>query len=107
MHKKLQRLNSRFERFRRVRLPGRVKRVKKASRHPYAVPVFTIGVLLIISLIGILLWSGNSTPKSSAYVVIVSRDGAQQVVPSREPTVGTLLAKLHIKLYQGDVVEPG
>jgi len=27
-------------------------------------------------------------------------------VPSREPTVGTLLAKLHITLNQGDVVEP-
>ena len=27
-------------------------------------------------------------------------------MPSREPTVGTLLAKLHITLHQGDVVEP-
>ncbi|HSX46337.1 MAG TPA: ubiquitin-like domain-containing protein [Candidatus Saccharimonadia bacterium] len=106
MHRKLQRAKLRFERFRRVRLPRRIRRAKKASRHPYAVPVFTIGVLLFISLIGLFIWNRNSTPHSSAYVVIVSHDGAQQVVPSREPTVGTLIAKLHIRLYQGDVVEP-
>ncbi|HEX4774728.1 MAG TPA: ubiquitin-like domain-containing protein [Candidatus Saccharimonadales bacterium] len=96
----------RFERFRRVRLPRRVKKVKKASRQPYAVPVITFSVLIVITAIAALVVSSHSTPQSSAYVVIVSHDGAHQVVPSREPTVGTLIAKLHIRLYQGDVVEP-
>jgi len=38
--------------------------------------------------------------------VIISHDGVEQTVPSREPTVGTLLARLHLTLNQGDVVEP-
>jgi uncharacterized protein YabE (DUF348 family) len=38
--------------------------------------------------------------------VIVSHDGVQQTVPSKEPTVGGLLKKLHLQLNQGDVVEP-
>lgn len=106
MHRKLQRLSLKFERFRRVRLPRRVRKVKKASRHPFAVPVITFSILLIVTAIIVFVVSSNSQPKSSAFVVIVSHDGAHQVVPSREPTVGALIAKLHIRLYQGDVVEP-
>ncbi len=106
MHKKLQRLKLRIERFRRVRWPRKVRKFKIASRHPYAVPIVTLIVLLLLSATGLIVVNRHQLPKSSAYVVIVSHDGAQQVVPSHEPTVGTLIAKLHIKLYQGDVVEP-
>lgn len=89
-----------------MRLERRLKKAKKVSRHPHLVPVLTIGLLLIFTAAGI-VFRDKLAPRSSVYVVIVRHDGGEQTVPSREPTVGTLLAKLHITLHQGDVVEPG
>jgi uncharacterized protein YabE (DUF348 family) len=107
MQKKLRRFRLRFRRFRRKALPHDVQDVKVMSRHPYAVPVITLAVLLVLTGAGLLVAHKASKPISAAYVVIVSHDGVKQTVPSREPTVGTLLAKLHITLNPGDVVEPG
>lgn len=76
------------------------------SRHPHAVPVITISLLLLVTAVGAFVFRHQLTRQSSVYVVIVSHDGGEQTVPSREPTVGTLLSKLHITLDQGDVVEP-
>jgi len=106
MHNKLQRLSLKFERYRRVRFPRRVKRFKKASRHPYAVPVITVALLFIITGIGFLVINRHHTPKPTPYVVIITHDNVKQIVPSIEPTVGALLTKLHLTLNQGDVVEP-
>ncbi|HVX57216.1 MAG TPA: ubiquitin-like domain-containing protein [Candidatus Saccharimonadales bacterium] len=105
MHKKWLRLRLKFERWRRLRLERRLKKARKMSRHPHAVPVLTIGLLLVCIAAG-LLFRDKLAPQSDAYVVIISHDHTQQIVPSREPTVGTLLAKLHLTLNQGDVVEP-
>lgn len=106
MQKKLRKFRIRFKRFSRKNLPQNTEDVKTMSRHPFAVPFITIGTLLLITIVGLWIVSSHSKPHSTAYVVIVSHDHIQQVVPSREPTVGTLLAKLHITLGQGDVVEP-
>jgi len=106
MQKKLRRFRLRFRRFRRKNLPQSADDVKTMSRHPFAVPVFTIGILLALTGFAIWLAGSHSKPHSSTYVVIVSHDHVQQTVPSREPTVGTLLERLHITLGQGDVVEP-
>jgi uncharacterized protein YabE (DUF348 family) len=96
-------------RFRRVRLPRRIKKVKRASRHPHAVPVIAIGVLLLLTGGGYLLarHTNNLPPVHDAKVVIISHDHQQQIVPSKEPTVGALLQKLNLTLKPGDVVEPG
>ncbi|HMH31096.1 MAG TPA: ubiquitin-like domain-containing protein, partial [Methylomirabilota bacterium] len=48
----------------------------------------------------------NLPPVHDAKIVIVSHDHEQQIVPSKERTVGDLLNKLNIKLGEGDVVEP-
>lgn len=107
MQKKLRRFRLKFRRFRRNNLPRDVEDVKTMSRHPFAVPVITIGVLLVLTGFAVWIAHSHSKPRhSSTYVVIVSHDHVQQTVPSREPTVGTLLARLHISLGQGDVVEP-
>lgn len=109
MRKKLLKWSLKIERYRRVRLPRRIRKVKKASRHPYAVPVITISVLLVLTIAGFValhLSDRNQPPKSTPYIVIISHDGYKQIVPSIEPTVGSLLSKLHIALSQGDVVEP-
>ncbi len=99
-------MSLKFERYRRVRLPRRVKKVKKASRHPFAVPVVTISTLLLITLVGVIFAAQHHKPKTSPFVVVISHDHVKQIVPSIEPTVGALIKKLHITLNQGDVVEP-
>ncbi len=106
MRKKLEKLHLRFDRYRRVRLPRRIRKFKLMSRHPFAVPFITFGVLLVLTAAGFFVFKWTVQPASDVYVVIISHDGVEQTVPSREPTVGTLLAKLHLTLGQGDVVEP-
>jgi uncharacterized protein YabE (DUF348 family) len=107
MSKKLQRLKLVFRKFRRLRVDPNIHKAKRASRRPFVmVPVVTFLVLVILSAIAVLLVNRYDHPVSNAYVVIISQNHTQETVPSREPTVGTLLAKLHIKLYEGDVVEP-
>lgn len=106
MHKRLARLQLRFMRYRRVRFKRQVRDVKLKSRHPYAVPFITFAVLLVITGIIFIIFRGSIGPQSNVYVVIISHDHVEQTVPSREPTVGTLLAKLHLTLNPGDVVEP-
>lgn len=107
MHKKLKKFNLKFRRFRKKNLPKSAEDVKTMSRHPHAVPVLTIGLLVLLTAVAGFVFRHKLTQHSSVYVVIVSHDGGEQTVPSREPTVGTLLKKLHITLDQGDVVEPG
>jgi len=106
MKRRFAKLQLRFERYRRVRFKRQVKEVKVKSRHPFAVPFITFGVLLVLTALGFFVFKWTIKPTSNVYVVIVSHDNVEQTVPSREPTVGTLLAKLHITLGQGDVVEP-
>jgi uncharacterized protein YabE (DUF348 family) len=108
MQRRLLKFALKVERYRRIRIPRRIKKVKKASRHPYAVPVITFSVLILLVGIGLIYLS--TRPHKSVlhpYVVIISHDHAQQTVPSVEPTVGALLHKLKITLNAGDVVEPG
>jgi uncharacterized protein YabE (DUF348 family) len=70
------------------------------------VPFITFAVLLVLTAAGFFVFKWTVQPTSDVYVVIISHDHVEQTVPSREPTVGALLNKLHITLSQGDVVEP-
>lgn len=83
-----------------------VRTAKRLSRHPFSVPVFTFAVLLVVSVAAFFIVFHGDRPHRQARVVIVSHDHVEQTVPSIEPTVGGLLAKLNIKLGEGDVVEP-
>lgn len=107
MRKQLTKLRLKYDRYRRVRFKRQVREVKARSRHPYAVPFITFGVLILLTVAGFLIFKWTITPNSNVYVVIISHDHVEQTVPSREPTVGTLLAKLGLRLNPGDVVEPG
>jgi uncharacterized protein YabE (DUF348 family) len=106
MGNRLEKLQMKFARYRRVRFKRQVREAKIKSRHPFAVPFITFSVLLVLTAAGFLVFKWQYKPTSGVYVVIVSHDHIEQTVPSREPTVGTLLNKLHITLNQGDVVEP-
>jgi uncharacterized protein YabE (DUF348 family) len=70
--------------------------------------VITIGLLVFLSAAVYLVARGthNLPPVHDAKIVIISHDKEQQIVPSKEDTVGLLLKKLNIKLNEGDVVEP-
>jgi uncharacterized protein YabE (DUF348 family) len=83
-----------------------VKHFKTLHAHPLAVPVVTFLTLFVISALLLIFLNRHDAPVPNAYVVIIKHDHATQTVPSREPNVGALLNKLHIKLNEGDVVEP-
>jgi resuscitation-promoting factor RpfB len=86
-----------------------IRRAKRVVRHPlFTVPTATFMVLLTLAAVGVISVSGGkpSFRPSDTYVVIVTHDGVQQTVPTRAPTVGILLSRLHITLNTGDVVEP-
>ena len=106
MRHRLQKLQLRFLRYRRLRWPKHLRKIKIMSRHPYATMGVTFAVLFVISIGAFIVINTVDHPVSNAYIVIVKHDGVEQTVPSDEPTVGALLAKLHITLNQGDVVEP-
>lgn len=85
-----------------------IRRLHRASRHPFAVPVFVFIFLLLATVAGLAVFAltGNSLAPDGTDIVIISHDHQTQVVPSHEPTVRALLAKLQISINQGDVVEP-
>ena len=104
MHKRLQWLRRRLSNSREEH----VRRLKRASRHPFMIPlvVFVLPTLLLGLVVWLILGRGGSLKADSTDIVILSYDHHVQTVPSHEPTVGALLAKLKVPLHQGDVVEP-
>lgn len=108
MRNKPQELQLWFNRFYATHLPRLLRRSRLLSMHPLAVPVVTITVLLGLtgSILLILGQRNHLVPPQDAKIVIISHDNQQQIVPSKEPTVGELLDKLHLVLGEGDVVEP-
>jgi uncharacterized protein YabE (DUF348 family) len=103
MRKKFLRFKLRLIKAQRYHL----RRVTKASKHPFAVPLFVFSGLALLTLGGYFLFIPKGAQQGPGpLVVIINHDNVQQVVPSTEPTVGKLLNKLHIRLHQGDVVEP-
>jgi uncharacterized protein YabE (DUF348 family) len=89
-------------------MPSKFDKLKRKSRHPFAVPIITVVLLAILSGVGLLLahQTHSLPPPHDAKIVIISHDHQQQIVPSKEATVGSLLKKLHLTLGRGDVVEP-
>jgi uncharacterized protein YabE (DUF348 family) len=87
-----------------------VERFKRWHAHPvgFAVMVFVGLILISGALMGILTLTHHTATfrPDTSYVAIVSHDGQKQTVPTREPTVGALLEKLHIKVTSRDRVEP-
>lgn len=102
MHKKILKFRNRQLRVHHKR----VRRLRLLGRHPVMVPILTFMALLALTSIGYKLLQSHDAPVPNAYVVLLSYDHHEQTVPSREPTVGALLQKLHITLNEGDVVEP-
>ncbi len=82
---------------------------KRASRHPaVAIPVVTISILLLLTVVGIVALSGGKPQLRSTdtHVVIINHDDIEQTLPTRESTVGAILKRAGVKINHGDVVEP-
>lgn len=101
MHRKIKRYTVLYRKNQRMH----VRRARRAARHPFAVPFFTI-IILAVMTGGFYALLHQGPASISPDVVVISHDGTQQIVSSKEPNVGALLTKLRIKLNQGDVVEP-
>ncbi|MGZ6005146.1 MAG: aggregation-promoting factor C-terminal-like domain-containing protein [Candidatus Saccharimonadales bacterium] len=83
------------------------RRLLRIKNHPFIVPVVTLLLLLAATAVGyVLLGSQTIISTGNSHVVIVSYDDKKQTVPTTATTVGDLLTRLHIKLHQGDIVEP-
>lgn len=85
------------------------RRIKAASRHPFAVPVAAFASLVVVALSAFAVVShiyGSPLDPTGNDIVIISHDHETQIVPSHERTVGALLMRLGIKINPGDVVEP-
>lgn len=83
-----------------------LKRAHKMVRHPaVAVPLLTIAGLAIVTGVLLVVMNHRSTA-INPNVVLISHDGQQQVVSSKEPNVGALLKKINVDVHDGDVVEP-
>lgn len=113
IEQKFKRLISRFKKPDFKKLIHRAKQVdaqtiKTKSKHPYAVPIITFAVLIVlIGMVYVIARQTNQLPaQTDAKIVIISYDKHERVVPVKETTVGNLLNKLNIKLNPGDVVEP-
>jgi hypothetical protein len=79
--------------------------VRRAAKHPLAIPVATFFALTLLFAMAFLVFTLR-VDAVDPNVVLISRDGTLQTVASTEPTVGALLSKLQVALNEGDVVEP-
>lgn len=87
-----------------------VQRFKRWHRHPFGLPVMLFIALVVAG--GILLVALSETHTTTvfrpytSFIVVINHDGETQTVPTRQPTVGALLSKLHIYVGPHDRVEP-
>jgi uncharacterized protein YabE (DUF348 family) len=88
---------------------NRAETFKRIQRHPaFTIPLVSGLVLLLVSVVAIIAFSGGS-PKlrsTDTHVVIITHDKIEQTVPTRAKTVAEVLKRFDIKVNPGDVVEP-
>lgn len=75
-------------------------------RHPFAIPVFTLLALVVVTSLSFLVFGGQTVDPGDKKVVQLSIDGKVQTIPTRAESVRDLLQRLNIQLNPQDVVEP-
>lgn len=87
-----------------------IQRLKRWHNHPFGLPIAAFVFLMAVTGAAIFYFSRTSTVvfhPDTNFIAIIAHDGQIQKVPTKEPTVGALLGKLHIPVRKGDRVEPG
>ena len=77
-----------------------------AERHPFAVPLVTIGVLFVGSIFGFFMFGGQIVQPGDTKIVRFHSEGKNQSIVTRAKTVQEFLDRSSVKLDEGDVVEP-
>jgi uncharacterized protein YabE (DUF348 family) len=89
---------------------AQLRRFKRWQGHPFGMPIMLfVGSVIIGGGLLLVLFKTHSTTTFhpyTSYIVIVKHDGMTQTVPTKEPTVGSLLNKLDIHIGRYDRVEP-
>lgn len=87
---------------------SKVSKIKKSfnDRHPFFVPVITLAVLVVFSLVGFLIFGGQDVKPDDSKVVTLHIDGKSQSIPTRATTVRELLERSNIKYATEDIIEP-
>ena len=85
-----------------------VPSIKKSfnDRHPFIVPVVTLGCLLVLSLTGFVLFGGQVVKPADSKVVNLYVDGKRRAVPTRADTVEEFLQRAGVQIDKNDLVEP-
>jgi len=87
-----------------------IRRLQRWHAHPFGLPIAVfIGLLLVGGLVLLILSATHTTTTfhpDTSYIAIISHDHQTQTVPTKEPTVGALLKKLHVPVGNRDRVEP-
>lgn len=86
------------------------QRLRRWHGHPLTLPIMLFaGAVLVGSALLLVLSKTHATATfhpDTSYIAIIRHDGQIQTVPTKEPTVGALLKKLHIAVGSRDRVEP-
>lgn len=90
----------------KIKTIHRKLKARKLHKHPFAVPVLTLVILCIVSLVASVVSGGQTLGANDAHVVQLSVDGKKEVLPTRATTVEEFLSRTNIALHEGDVVEP-
>ena len=77
-----------------------------AERHPFAVPLVTIGVLFVGSLFAFFMYGGQVVQPGDTKIIRFHSEGQNQSIITRAKTVQEFLDRSSIKIAEGDVVEP-
>src|SRR5579864_1588608 len=82
---------------------AKIAALKRLHEHPVMYPVAVFLVLSVIAATAFLFVNGGRPQFKPiiSYIVIINHDHQQQIVPTRQPTVAALLAKLNLKLNTG------
>lgn len=75
-------------------------------RHTFIVPIVTLTVLSVLTMIGIVLMGSQTIGPSDSHVVQLTVNGKKQTIPTRASTVADFLTRAKVSLNDGDVVEP-
>ena len=86
----------------------KLAKVKRSfnDRHPFVVPLITLGVLFFGSVIGFFLFGGKTLQPIDTKVINFHLEGKDQTIITRAKTVGEFLQRSNIKVAEGDIVEP-
>ncbi len=102
---------SRFKKLTPKYIRTKRRRWLRLKNHPFVVPVVTFLILLAATGVGFIFLNSQTVSSGTSHIVILtdtkSTDSKiKETIPTSAPTVGELLSRLHVKLNDGDIVEP-